>query len=307
MLHHRYILAVRSLISSEMDGTSLPSIPKLSLHSGLDREKINVEQIVDAWLSKLQDVFTRRSFDNLSDLFIEDCWWRDILGLTWDFRSRQGQANISKYLHNAASPLENIQAIKLGGLKPIFLDIAGMIWIQSGFTFKTQHGEGRGVVRLANVDELTWKAWIVFTQLDNLDFQKDLQIQKNRNPAAAARLSPPPSTNGLTNSNKEDLQVLIVGAGKLVTDSTLHTNTRHRTSRTCSRCSFRKLGHPNIASRQTPSARRLLENAIRDSHPKHTDLHRPLPFREAPRKLAEMAFQRSGRRLHGTLRATHGP
>ena len=197
-----------------MDGSSLPSIPKLSLHSGVDRNKINVEEIVSTWLAKLQDVLTERSFDDLSGIFIEDCWWRDILGLTWDFRSKHGQKAIGEYLHGADGHLEDIQAIKLGGLKPILLDIAGMIWIQSGFTFKNQHGEGRGIVRLANVDQHNWKAWIVFTQLEKLDAQLELDIQKMRNPAAAARLAPSSSISGPTDSNRENPQVLIVGAGR---------------------------------------------------------------------------------------------
>ncbi|KAI1076432.1 flavin-containing monooxygenase [Whalleya microplaca] len=197
-----------------MDGTPLPSIPTLTLHSGINRDKIDAEKIVGTWLSQLQDLFIRNSFDNLSDLFIEDCWWRDILGLTWDFRSKYGQAEISKYLLSAACHFGNLQIIKLGGLKPIFLDIAGMMWIQSGFTFKNQHGEGRGLLKLANVDEHTWKAWTIFTQLESLDYQKELEARRMRNPAATARLNHSPSTNGHVSSNQENPQVLIVGAAQ---------------------------------------------------------------------------------------------
>lgn len=94
--------------------------------------------------------------------------------------------------------------------------LPGMIWIQGGFTFKNQYGTGRGLVKLINVGTGNeWKAWTVFTQLEQLNFQGQVEQKRTLNPAAAIRQ---PLTNGSSGSGEngdDDLQVLVVGAGTL--------------------------------------------------------------------------------------------
>ena len=74
--------------------------------------------------------------------------------------------------------------------------MGGLIWIESGFTFDTKAGTGRGIVRLANVGPLQWKAWIVHTTLDELK--------------GFPEHSPQEKSNGY---ETKDTQVLIIGAG----------------------------------------------------------------------------------------------
>ncbi|GKT67113.1 flavin-binding monooxygenase [Colletotrichum tofieldiae] len=197
-----------------MDGTKLPEIPALTLQDGVEKEQVDAERISTDWLTRLERRFSEKSFSDLSDLFIDSCWWRDIVGLSWDFTCKQGQENISKYLASAEHGLSDLYTTKIGGLKPLLLDFGGMIWIQTGFTFKTPHGEGKGLLKLGNVGKDEWKAWTVFTQLEKLNFQKEVEAQR----AASIPPSIPPVTNGMDgNFNvdaEEDLQVLIVGAAQ---------------------------------------------------------------------------------------------
>lgn len=199
-----------------MDGAKLPTIPPHTLQPEVKREEVNAEELVTTWLSKLSQRINEKSFDNLSELFHDECWWRDFTALNWDFSTKHGQGDIGKYLATATNTLTDIQPIKKGGLHSLMVDLAGMIWVQGGFTFKTPHGSGRGLVKLLNVQGTEWKAWNVFTQLEQLDFQKELIEWRKLNPATQARQAAANGnpTNGV-NGDKEDLQVLIVGAGTL--------------------------------------------------------------------------------------------
>jgi hypothetical protein len=190
--------------------TKLPlaSIPALSLHDGLKPEQVDAGNIVDQWLSRLESCFQAKSFDDISSLFIEDCWWRDIVGLDWDFSTKHGQESIGTYLSTSTYHMSNLEQVKSGGLQPSLLDMDGMVWVHGGFTFKHPHGEGQGLVRLANVGPNDWKAWTVFTQLLELDFHKELKTLCG----VGSITTNADGVNGST--GREELQVLIIGAGK---------------------------------------------------------------------------------------------
>jgi hypothetical protein len=74
--------------------------------------------------------------------------------------------------------------------------MGGLIWIESGFTFENKDGTGRGIVQLANVGPILWKAWIVHTNLDEL---KGLPEQSPQ--------------DKLNNYKPSDIRVLVIGAG----------------------------------------------------------------------------------------------
>ncbi|KAJ2987895.1 hypothetical protein NUW58_g4259 [Xylaria curta] len=186
-----------------MDGTILPTIPPLTLHDSITKEQVDVESICSQWLKNLERCFVSNSFDNLSELFIDNCWWRDIVGLSWDFSSKHGYDAIAAFLNNAPNPITELRLITDGGLKPLLIDIGGMIWIHSAFTFRHQHGEGKGIVRLVHVTKSKWKAWLISTQLGNLH-DKDI-LTAARSVALCNRTS---------DTRNQTLQVLIVGAGQ---------------------------------------------------------------------------------------------
>ncbi|KAK9443242.1 Monooxygenase [Metarhizium brunneum] len=173
-----------------MDGTVLPSLPELRLHT--PRDAIDAQAIVAQWLSQLQKCFEQRVYDDMAHLFIDDCWWRDILGLAWDFTTKQGRDTIGAYLTSSEVSLDNLSP-SAGGLKPALVEWGEMAFVQSGFVFGTRHGQGRGLVRLAHGADDTWKAWTVFTQLEELKQS--------------------PAVDG-ANSAAGDAPVLIVGAGQ---------------------------------------------------------------------------------------------
>ncbi|KAF2964345.1 hypothetical protein GQX73_g9227 [Xylaria multiplex] len=186
-----------------MDGTILPTIPLLTLHDGITKEQVDAENICAQWLKSLDKYFIPKSFDDLSPLFIENCWWRDIIGLSWDFTSKHGRDAVASFLTNVPNPITELRLIQEGGLKPLLLDIGGMIWIHGAFTFQNQHGEGKGIIRLVHVSKSEWKAWLVSTQLERLHISS--------NPTA---LDPTTFHDEVAKAEGDDLQVLIVGAGQ---------------------------------------------------------------------------------------------
>ncbi|KDR66354.1 hypothetical protein GALMADRAFT_259418 [Galerina marginata CBS 339.88] len=113
-----------------------------------------------------------------------DAFWRDMLALTWDFRTFSGQPKIRAFLTaRLANAKMHDFKLREGSvvLQQPFPDLA---WISLMFDFSTDVGRASGVVRLvptasghANADanakvDLTsyknWKAHVVYTNLDSL-------------------------------------------------------------------------------------------------------------------------------------------
>jgi hypothetical protein len=199
-----------------LDGHPLGAIPPLTLQPGIDARTVNAENLVCAWLAS----FGKRSDNGLSthlaDLFIEDSWWRDFLGLSWDIVTKNGIDVIKGYVDSSTTDFGNLEVINVGGLKPMMFNMQGAVWVQGGFTFKTAHGTGRGLVRLINVEKDQWKAWNVFTQLERLNSQDKIDAQRLEKEYTQTRSRVP---NGVHDNNYGDLQVLIIGAGKLWSSS----------------------------------------------------------------------------------------
>jgi hypothetical protein len=174
------------------------SLPTLVLHDDVDRDSIDPRSITKAWLENLQQKISQDQLKDVSELFIDESWWRDIVGLSWNITTKRGANDISQYLQSQAakSGFGHFNVIDQGALQPRLSDMGGLIWIESGFTFDTKSGTGRGIVRLANVSALQWKAWIVHTNLDEL---KGFPEQ--------------PPQDILNEDKTKDAQVLIIGAG----------------------------------------------------------------------------------------------
>lgn len=152
-----------------MDGVPLATIPAQILHDSSPPSQEEVKDLACDWLVRLKSCFNANFFEEIPSLFIEDCWWRDIAGLSWDFSTKHGCNSIQAYLGNAPCPVQNIEVLQSDALKPMLLNIGDSIWIQAGFEFTTAHGKGRGLLKLINVAQGQWKAWSVFTQLEELN------------------------------------------------------------------------------------------------------------------------------------------
>lgn len=170
----------------------MAALPRLNLHPSLESEHVDATKVVNDWLSDLTKCLTKFPMDNASSLFLEEeSWWRDMISFTWDIACHNGAEAICKYISTSKAGVFELRADQMGVLQPQLVDMGGFHFIQSGFSFKTNFGVGRGVLRLANVGLHEWRAWTVFTVLERL--HEELQQETKTD---------------------DDVQVLVVGAGE---------------------------------------------------------------------------------------------
>lgn len=192
-------------------------LPKACLCDADRPDGNELHRIVDTWLTTLQQRLEKQGSLDISDLFIEESWLRDIIALSWDLHTKSGPPAISSYLNESTAGLGELKAIRAGGLAPTIEVESGLHFIQSGFTFTTRYGRGTGLVRLVNPTPSEWKAWTVLTQLEELrGYEKPTLLPELGVTNGQPKINGVTNgvTNGDTNGDRHDPQVVIVGAGK---------------------------------------------------------------------------------------------
>lgn len=146
-------------------------------------------------------------------------YWRDVLALTWDFRTFESTPAIRQFLTDRLKPTE-IRNIKLNttgkGASPVLQHpYPDIIWLQALFKFETKIGYGSGVVRLVPLKKggtIEWKAHCVFTNLEDLKgFPEKTGLLRSQEPNHG-------TWEALRNKERqfvnEDPPVLIIGGGQ---------------------------------------------------------------------------------------------
>ncbi|KAL4968476.1 flavin-containing monooxygenase [Aspergillus stella-maris] len=178
----------------------LAALPSLTLHPSINPDHLDATKIANKWLTtfsaSLNPSKTQPNKTNIQSHFLEkESWFRDFVSFSWDIACHNGSEDISTYLTSSASGFSDAKIDQPGALlQPHLADLGGMRFIQAGFGFKTNFGNGRGVLRLANTGPDEWKAWTVFTVLEGLDGQEERVQEKEK--------------------DNNTLQVLIIGAGQ---------------------------------------------------------------------------------------------
>jgi hypothetical protein len=152
-------------------------------------------------------------------------YWRDVLALTWNFRSFESTTNIRKFLNDrlAGAEMKNVRLVEPGSGEEGFhaqalppnLQKPGpdLAWIQLMFMFDTKVGGGQGVVRLVPQVEskvasdgeprVVWKAYTILTALMSLNgvVEKDPVVESRTERARG-------------NGKEHSKTVMIIGAGQ---------------------------------------------------------------------------------------------
>ncbi|KAL2820272.1 flavin-binding monooxygenase [Aspergillus granulosus] len=204
--------------SSSGEFPPLAALPQLTLHPSVDPEHLDAAKVANDWLLSFSKSLSRGDTGNLRSHFLEEMsWWRDFVSFSWDLACHNGAEAICKYLASSttgfAEPKTDQQPGATAALQPQLMDMGGLRFIQSGFDFKTNFGVGRGVLRLANVGPDQWKAWTVFTVLERLNGQDELELQRAKEAAVQSSVSSRLPSSIQTNDGT-GLQVLVVGAGQ---------------------------------------------------------------------------------------------
>lgn len=144
---------------------SLPTLDKLGVKL---QEDLDPKTIAIQWFNSFAQNVQSGNTAGIVDLLAEDAFWRDMLSMTWEFRTFLGHPSISKFLNDTLVESE-IANLKLQEdsveLEKPYPDLA---WIQGLFTFETRIGIGSGVLRLIPVKADQWKAHLIYTNLEEL-------------------------------------------------------------------------------------------------------------------------------------------
>ncbi|KAG9224371.1 hypothetical protein PLEOSDRAFT_1065723 [Pleurotus ostreatus PC15] len=129
---------------------------------------LDAKHVATEWFRSFASLVESGDADAVADLFLDHSAWRDILSLTWDFRTFAGREKIRTFLNDRLSVAEP-HSFKLDtssvGLQTPYPDLA---WIQAFFSFDTGVGICSGIVRLVPTASEGWKAHAMFTNLEDL-------------------------------------------------------------------------------------------------------------------------------------------
>ncbi|WP_164842515.1 flavin-containing monooxygenase [Actinoplanes solisilvae] len=165
--------------------------------------------VFQTWRNRLQAALTVADVDGVVSLLARDCWWRDLLALTWDLGVYRGRDSVAAMLNRHLSPdsITNLHMVTEFG--PRF---QGDV-VEGFLTFETPQGYGRGAVRL-KFEDGEWVAWTVMTELDDLHgHERRIGPYRSRGPRheKSARNWRDEREDHVRNA---DPDVVVVGAGQ---------------------------------------------------------------------------------------------
>ncbi|KAJ7090179.1 hypothetical protein C8R44DRAFT_818281 [Mycena epipterygia] len=188
---------------------TLPTLDKLNATVPQD---LDVSKVAAAWMVSFVSCVEAGDVAGVTKLFIDESHWRDMLALTWDFRSFHGAPSIQNFLSDrlASAQLTNFRIKdQFTALQQPYPDIA---WIQVIFDFETSVGLVSGVVRLVpQPSRAPWKAHCMYTNLQDLKGFPE-KIDGLRNSAANYGKWERERQHALS-FEEEEPTVLVIGGG----------------------------------------------------------------------------------------------
>jgi hypothetical protein len=136
-------------------------------------EPVNVESAASEWTTAFNKAIQSSSYNGLSDLFLDESYWRDHLGLAWDFHTLKGPKTIISFLQNSPKGCR-LKSVAIDKSSPFRaphvsgFDGAGKVkGVETFLTTDTDAGSGMGVARLVQQGG-KWKAFTLFTSMREL-------------------------------------------------------------------------------------------------------------------------------------------
>ena len=186
----------------------------------LDRTQ-DIAVSAQAWLDEFERAVGKPDPAAFDRLLVAECFWRDVLALSWNLQTLAGRDSVTRAL-TALAPKAAPGHFRIAPNRaaPRTVTRAGTSSIEAIFDFETTTGRGSGIVRLipdaADGDRL--KAWTLLTALDELKgFEEQLGTSRPRG-QAYSRDFRGPNWLDLRNASRDyadrDPAVLVVGGGQ---------------------------------------------------------------------------------------------
>lgn len=151
--------------NTDIQSATLPTLEKLGVSLPTDVDAVAVAR---TWFEAFVNNVQTSNVDGILSQLLDDAFWRDILSLTWDFRTFYGHDRIQQFL------VDRLATCKLSDLQLDTNSVAMMspypdiVWIHAFFAFSTAVGTATGILRLVPTASGDWKASTIFTNLEEL-------------------------------------------------------------------------------------------------------------------------------------------
>lgn len=148
----------------------IPTLDDLGVNPTVLEELSPVAE-ANKWLSAFSANVRNKATGLITDLFHRFGFWKDILALTWDFRTIRGVKAIRKLLDDRLDPigLTPFRLVEDSLRAPVLVKpIAGVIFLRLCFEFETKQGLGKAIAFLVPTPDTQWKAWSLLTRLESL-------------------------------------------------------------------------------------------------------------------------------------------
>lgn len=187
----------------------IPTYERLGASPPVDAEKDSPQIALD-WFHRFSAALTAHDSTAVVPLLCDDALWRDTNALTWDIRTFDGAKEIQALLEARLKEMNVGSLVWMNFVRyqQVFPDTA---WILSLFSFETNVGLCKCVVRLVYTSDGSWKGFTVYTNLDNLKaFPERIGALREQAPVTGKSWL---ESRQRQSSAEPDPPVLIVGAG----------------------------------------------------------------------------------------------
>ena len=104
-------------------------------------------RIAESWLSAFSDLLKAREYDRVARMMHADCYWRDLLTFSWDFKTLHGVDEVKSWLSGTFDAV-GAHGFRLEGEPTIGAIGEHSKTLEFFFRFETRIALGRGYVRL---------------------------------------------------------------------------------------------------------------------------------------------------------------
>ncbi|KAK4701566.1 hypothetical protein P7C70_g4662, partial [Phenoliferia sp. Uapishka_3] len=156
--------------SPKVDGALPTHLPT----EALSAVSVNASEVAQTWLSNFATACQQNDVEGILDLFWEDGFWRDLLPLTWSYRSLGGKdggkARIRKVLEERLEGAKFSNFVMDSSFPPnVQNPFPDLSFVMLMFTFDCKSGNGSGIARIIpKKDGTGWEAFTVSTILEGL-------------------------------------------------------------------------------------------------------------------------------------------
>jgi thioredoxin reductase len=183
---------------------------------------------VETWLAQFEQALTQPDAVLLSQLFVPDSYWRDVLAFDWRIRTISGADDILHGLQEGAAR-SRPAGFKIAGDRtpPRRVTRAGAETIEAIFQFETAQGRGSGIVRLdpqsgsalnKPLHRALHRAWTLLTTLDAIKGHEEKPGRFRREGKAYSRDFRGPNWLDVRQASAaykdRDPDVLVIGGGQ---------------------------------------------------------------------------------------------